>query len=90
MLFKNIFNEWYAAQTSKKLRAVNNMKSVLASIMMKKHKKEREIDRKELRKKIESDKRRVGEMDNIIERLYEFFVLAKHPEERFQKMFASY
>ena len=27
MLFSNIFNEWYAAQTSKKIRAVNQMKA---------------------------------------------------------------
>ena len=27
MPFHNIFNEWYAAQTSKKIRAVNEMKA---------------------------------------------------------------
>ena len=27
MPFSNIFNEWYAAQTSKKIRAVNQMKA---------------------------------------------------------------
>ena len=39
---------------------------------------------------IEKDKRRISEIDTMIERLYEDNVLGKIPDERFSKMMSKY
>lgn len=77
MPFNNIFNEWYAAQTSKKIRASKNQTA-------------RKSELQKLKSKVESGKRRISELDVIISRIYEDNILGKLSDDRYSRMASMY
>ncbi len=56
----------------------------------KKHNITKEVNSRTIKAAIERDKRRIVELDKLIERIYEDNVLGKIPDARFSKMMANY
>lgn len=56
----------------------------------KKHNITKETNVRNMKAAIEKDKRRISEIDTMIERLYEDNVLGKIPDDRFSKMMGKY
>ena len=56
----------------------------------KKHNITKETNMRNMKAAIEKDKRRIVEIDTMIERLYEDNVLGKIPDDRFSKMMGKY
>ena len=80
--FYNIFNEWYAAQTSKKIRAVWQSKADNGTM--------RQQERKRLERVIERGTRRISEIDKLIEAAFERNVLGKLEDDRYERMVKNY
>lgn len=81
MPFHNIFNEWYAAQTSKKIRAVNEMKAKkgkrIASTVAYGYKKIKSEDDKE-----RDDKWYIDEpAAEVVRRIFELCLAGRGPSQ---------
>ena len=63
---------------------------VFQYLIMRKCDDGRRKTKKQLESSIESGKKRIREIDRLIEKIYEDATLGNLPSERFQKMFASY
>ena len=69
---------------------VKSYQPVFQYLVMKKIGAGRKKTQKELQVSIENEKKRIREIDRLIEKIYEDATLGNLPAERFQKMFASY
>ena len=69
---------------------VQQYEAVFLYMYAKKHNITKEVNSRNMKANIERDKRRIKELDKLIERIYEDNVLGKIPDTRFAKMMSSY
>lgn len=69
---------------------VQQYEAVFLYMYAKKHNITKEVNSRTMKAAIEKDKRRIVELDKLIERIYEDNALGKIPDERFSKMMANY
>jgi len=69
---------------------VQQYEAVFLYMYAKKHNITKEVNSRNMKAAIERDKRRIKELDKLIERIYEDNVLGKIPDARFAKMMSSY
>ena len=69
---------------------IQQYEAVFLYMYAKKHNITKEVNSRNMKAAIERNKRRIKELDKLIERIYEDNVLGKIPDARFSKMMASY
>ena len=69
---------------------IQQYEAVFLYMYAKKHNITKETNVRNMKAAIEKDKRRIAEIDTMIERLYEDNVLGKIPDDRFSKMMGKY
>ena len=69
---------------------IQQYEAVFLYMYAKKHNITKEVNSRNMKATIERNKRRIKELDKLIERIYEDNVLGKIPDARFSKMMASY
>ena len=69
---------------------IQQYEAVFLYMYAKKHNITKETNVRNMKAAIEKDKRRISEIDMMIERLYEDNVLGKIPDDRFSKMMGKY
>ena len=69
---------------------IQQYEAVFLYMYAKKHNITKETNVRNMKATIEKDKRRISEIDTMIERLYEDNVLGKIPDDRFSKMMGKY
>lgn len=69
---------------------IQQYEAVFLYMYAKKHNITKEVNTRNMKATIERNKRRIKELDKLIERIYEDNVLGKIPDARFSKMMASY
>ncbi len=69
---------------------IQQYEAVFLYMYAKKHNITKETNVRNMKATIEKDKRRIAEIDTMIERLYEDNVLGKIPDDRFSKMMGKY
>ena len=69
---------------------IQQYEAVFLYMYAKKHNITKETNVRNMKTAIEKDKRRISEIDTMIERLYEDNVLGKIPDDRFSKMMGKY
>ena len=69
---------------------IQQYEAVFLYMYAKKHNITKETNVRNMKAAIEKDKRRISEIDTMIERLYEDNVLGKIPDDRFSKMMGKY
>ena len=69
---------------------IQQYEAVFLYMYAKKHNITKEVNSRNMKAAIEWNKRRIKELDKLIERIYEDNVLGKIPDARFSKMMASY
>ena len=69
---------------------IQQYEAVFLYMYAKKHNITKETNMRNMKAAIEKDKRRISEIDMMIERLYEDNVLGKIPDDRFSKMMGKY
>ena len=69
---------------------IQQYEAVFLYMYAKKHNIAKEVNSRNMKATIERNKRRIKELDKLIERIYEDNVLGKIPDARFSKMMASY
>lgn len=69
---------------------IRQYEAVFLYMYAKKHNITKEVNSRNMKATIERNKRRIKELDKLIERIYEDNVLGKIPDARFSKMMASY
>ena len=69
---------------------IQQYEAVFLYMYAKKHNITKETTVRNMKAAIEKDKRRISEIDTMIERLYEDNVLGKIPDDRFSKMMGKY
>ena len=69
---------------------IQQYEAVFLYMYAKKHNITKETNVRNMKATIEKDKRRISEIDMMIERLYEDNVLGKIPDDRFSKMMGKY
>ncbi|MBQ8236339.1 MAG: recombinase family protein [Clostridia bacterium] len=92
--FYNIFNEWYAAQTSKKIRAVWQSKADngkrISSTVPYGYVRDAEDKEKWLKKTVADSKIRLAELDKLMAKLYEDNVLGRVKDDFYEMMMKNY
>lgn len=69
---------------------IQQYEAVFLYMYAKKHNITKEVNSRNMKATIERNKRRIKELDKLIERIYEDNVLGKIPDARFSKMMAGY
>ena len=69
---------------------IQQYEAVFLYMYAKKHNITKEVNSRNMKATIERNKRRIKELDKLIERIYEDNVLGKIPDARFSKMMTSY
>lgn len=69
---------------------IQQYEAVFLYMYAKKHNITKEVNSRNMKATIERNKRRIKELDKLIERIYEDNVLGKIPDARFSKMMANY